>query len=104
MILKLRMPTHTDTCGWRIIDKISKVTYEWVDKTEELRKRVEKACFMWINTYPIDADPNSPKAVRRRIAEVHIAFEIGDRYETFYTDDMVYIMNDNGKTCDTINI
>ena len=44
---------------------------------------------------------NSPEA--KKVAVVYIVFEDG-LGDMFYTDDMVYIMNDNGKTCDTINV
>jgi len=105
MILKFKMPTHTDTCGWRIIDKVSRVDYEFVEKTSKLRKHAETACIMWINSYPIEERiPNSAKAIRHRVAEVHIVFEDDDKHEMLYTDDIVYIMNNDGKTCDTINI
>jgi hypothetical protein len=84
-----------------MIDKVARVDWEFVDKTPELRKHAEKACMMWIDSHPRDI----PKAGRKRIAEIHIVYEGEDkRFESFYTDDMVYIMNDDGKTCDTINV
>jgi hypothetical protein len=97
MILKIKMPTHTAFCGWRLIDKVTRIDWEFVDKTPELRKHAEDACFMWINS-------DKPNETRKKTAEVHIVFEDNDRHEMFYTDNMVFIMNNNGKTCDTINV
>ena len=105
MILKLRVLTHTGThtCSWKMIDKVSRLSWEFVDKTPELRKHAETACMMWINSYPME-DPD-PDGKRKRIAQVHVVYDDEEcRHETFYTDDMVFIMNDNGKTTDTINV
>lgn len=39
----------------------------------------------------------------RRIIKIVITYKDGTE-EMIYTDDTVYIMNDNGKTCDTIKV
>lgn len=99
MILKLRLPTHGETCAWRLLDKIRKIDYEFVDETPALRKKIEDAGMMYINSYPAVSDSKTTK----KVAEVCIVYENG-LGEMFYTDDMVFIMNDTGKTCDTINV
>ena len=70
-----------------------------MDEEVVLASRIKHPKILYINTYPKIADPKATKM----IAEVYIVFEDGTG-NMFYTDDMVYIMNDNGKTCDTINV
>ena len=99
MILKIRIPTDTKTCGWRLIDRVKKVDYEFVDETDLLKKNAEAAGIIYIDKHKTIID--SPEVKKVAV----ICFEIeNDFHEMFYTDDMVYIMNDNGKTCDTINV
>lgn len=103
MILKLGTHTHAKTCNWIMMDKIARIRWGFVDKTPELKKQVEKSCMMWIDSYPMDADQRIPLARRKMMVVVHVNFENGN-YEIFYTDDLVYVLNSEGKTVDTINI
>lgn len=102
MILKLGTTTHSRTCNWIMMDKVSRIRWNFVDKTPELKKHAERACMMWIDSYPIDADSKSPLARRKMMVVVHVNFENG-KYDILYTDDLVYVLNNEGKTIDTIN-
>ena len=93
------MPSHGNIAAWRIIDNIRRIDYSFVDETESLIKNAEAGGIIYINAYPAKSDSPAIK----RIAEICIIYE-DKTGEMFYTDDMVYIMNNEGKTCDTINI
>ena len=98
MILKFRIMTHGKPAAWRIIDGVRRVDWEYVDATDVLKKRAEKAGIVFICLRK--EDPNAPGS--NRVAEVRIMFEDGNQ-DIFYTDEMVFILNNEGKTCDTIN-
>ena len=95
MILKFKTYSSERGTAWRLLDKIRKIDYEYVDEIVVMAKKAIQNPVIYINNYP---DLNN-----KRVAEVCIVYENG-LGDMFYTDDMVYIMNDNGKTCDTINI
>ena len=102
MILKMRMrgshgknKAGNTGISWGLLDKITKIDYEYVDEEFILAKKAKNNPVIYVNNYP--------KVPNKRVTEVYIIFEDGSGL-MFYTDDMVYIMNDNGKTCDTINI
>ena len=97
MILKLRMRDSKRGIAWRLLDKIKKIDYEYVNEKIVIANQIKDTDLLYINNYPV----NSPEA--KKVAVVYIVFEDG-LGDMFYTDDMVYIMNDNGKTCDTINV
>ena len=97
MILKFRMMTHGKPAAWRIIDEVRRVDWEYVEATDILKKRAEKAGIVFICLRK--EDPDVPA---RGVAEVRIMFEDGNQ-DIFYTDEMVFILNNEGKTCDTIN-
>ena len=94
MILKLKIRNSEKGTAWRLLDKIKKIDYTYIDTPKDIKKKME-AGIIYINNYP-----NAPD---KRITEICIVYEDG-LGDMFYTDDMVYVMNDNGKTCDTINI
>jgi len=98
MILKFRMMTHGKPAAWRVIDGVRRVDWEYVRATEDLKRRTEKAGIVFICLRK--EDPDAPGS--KRVAEVGITFESGIQ-DMFYTDEMVFILNDEGKTCDTIN-
>jgi len=93
MILKLRM-NRKDEMGWKLIDKIEGIEYEYMDEPKDMKKRMEEH-ITYINSYPQLSD--------KRVAQINMTFENGF-YDMIYTDDIVYILNDNGKTCDPINV
>jgi ABC-type Fe3+ transport system substrate-binding protein len=99
MILKLRMADYGKEVTWRLLDKIKEIDYKFVDESTVLARKALDASILYINTYPKVADPKATK----RVVEIYIVYEDG-LGTTFYTDDMVFIMNDNGKTCDTVNV
>ncbi|MBA7578223.1 hypothetical protein ES708_20085 [subsurface metagenome] len=65
------------------------------EKEHTIAKKAKNDPVIYVNNYP--------KVPNKRVTEIYIVYEDG-LGDMFYTDDMVYIMNDNGKTCDTINI
>ena len=87
MILKLRTGIKENT-SWKLIDHIEEVDYQYMDKP----KKYDGTC---IKLWPDKED--------KTIVKMIIRFNTG-LGKIIYTDDMVYIMNDNGKTCDTINV
>lgn len=102
MIIKMRMrgshgvnKVGNPGVSWRLLDKIKKIDYQYVDEEIVLKRKAKKDPVIYVNNYPDVPD--------KRVTEVYLVYENGFG-EMFYTDDMVYIMNDNGKTCDTINI
>ena len=89
MILKFR--TGTDKyLSWRIIDYVKRVDYRYIDEPKEFGEGDD-----YINVFP--------NVKNKRITEIVIVYE-GELRKMIWTDDSVYIMNDNGKTCDTINV
>ena len=84
--------------SWRLLDKIKKIDYEYVDEEFVLAKKAKDDPVIYVNNYPSDF-----KVPSKRVTEIYIVFEDGCG-DMFYTDDMVYVMNDAGKTCDTINV
>ena len=102
MILKMRMrgshgknKVGNQGISWRLLDKIKKIDYEYVDEKIVLARKKGNDPVIYVNNYI--------NISNKRVTEIYIVFEDGHG-DMFYTDDMVYIMNDNGKTCDTINI
>ena len=95
MILKLRTRDSERGIAWRLLDKIKKIDYEYVYESVAIEHRKKHMAIPYINNYPNVED--------KRITAVCVVYENGFG-DMFYTDDMVYIMNDNGKTCDTINV
>ena len=102
MILKMRMrgshgvnKAGNMRISWRLLDKIKKVDYEFVDEEFVLKRKAKNDPVIYVNNYP--------NVSNKRVTEIYVVYEDG-LGDMFYTDDMVYIMNDNGKTCDTINI
>ena len=102
MILKMRMrgshgknKVGNTGISWRLLDKIKKIDYEYVDEAFVIAKKAKNDPVIYVNNYP--------KVENKRVTEIYIVYENGFG-DMFYTDDMVYIMNDNGKTCDTINV
>ena len=98
MILKFRMMTHGKFTSWRIIDGVRRVDWEYVEVTETLKGRAEKAGIIFICLRKQKPESDRPKL----ITEIRIMFESGNQ-DMFYTDEMVFILNNEGKTCDTIN-
>ena len=94
MILKLKTRNSEKGTAWRLLDKIKKIDYTYVDEPEDIKRRIEEG-IIYINSYP--------NVSNKKITEICIVYENG-LGEMFYTDDMVYVMNDAGKTCDTINV
>ncbi len=89
MIVKLRTGINLNT-SWKLIDKIKQIDYRYIDEPKKFGKED-----YYINNFPGVED--------KRIVQITIAYENG-LHDVIFTDDMVYIMNDIGKTCDTINI
>jgi len=90
MILKFRTGTELNF-GWKIIGNVEQIDWERINEPIEFKRGSE-----YINVFP-DIKKN------KKIVEMIILHTNG-LSKVIYTDDMVYILNDNGKTCDTINI
>ena len=95
MILKLRAKKEKERVSWRIFDNVKEINYEVIDEVSAIENMTNYPGIKYINSYGSKKD--------KKIVEVFFSFKDGTG-EVFYTDDMVYIMNDNGKTCDTINV
>ena len=89
MILKLRTGIDLKT-SWRLIDRIEQIDYKHIDEPKEFGENDD-----YINSFP-DVE-------NKRVTQIDLRIERG-LVQTIFTDDIVYILNDNGKTCDTINI
>lgn len=89
MILKLRTGIDLKT-SWRLIDNIEQIDYKYIDEPKEFEENDD-----YINSFPNVKD--------KRITQIDLRIERG-LVQTIFTDDIVYILNNNGKTCDTINI
>jgi len=89
MILKLRTGIDLKT-SWRLIDNIEQIDYKYIDEPKEFGENDD-----YINSFP--------NVENKRITQIDLRIE-GGLVQTIFTDDIVYILNDNGKTCDTINI
>uniref|UniRef100_A0A6H1ZS74 Uncharacterized protein n=1 Tax=viral metagenome TaxID=1070528 RepID=A0A6H1ZS74_9ZZZZ len=87
MILKLKTGIDKNL-GWKVIDNIKQIDYKYIDEP------AKEPGIIYINTYPTLSD--------KRIVEMTILYKNG-YMEIIYTDDMVYVLNDDGKTCDRIN-
>ena len=91
MILKLRTKSENDI-GWKIIDNIALVDYKYFKEPENFNKGEYKN--RYIN--------NFPSLKGKRIVEINVFYRNQSEL-TIYTDDMAYILNDDGKTCEKIN-
>lgn len=89
MILKLRTGIDLKT-SWRLIDNIEQIDYKYIDEPKEFGENDD-----YINSFP--------NVENKRITQIDLRIERG-LVQTIFTDDVVYILNNNGKTCDTINI
>lgn len=89
MILKLRTGIEKNL-GWKIIGCVEQIDYKYIDEPKELCRGE-----VYINVFPDVPD--------KRVTKIIIFRKNGPR-EVIYTDDAVYILNNDGKTCDTINI
>ena len=89
MILRMRTGINLDT-SWKLIDKIKQIDYSYIDEPKKFGESDE-----YINNFPNVED--------KRITQIIMQFD-NKEGRVIFTDDMVYIMNDIGKTCDTINI
>jgi len=87
MFLKFRTGEKEHT-SWKVIDKIKQVDYRYMDEPEFGEKD------NYINVFP--------GVKNKTIAQVIIRHDDGYG-EEIYTDDIVYILNDKGHTCDSIN-
>ena len=94
MILKLRMIGDNKRLAYKLIDNIKGIEYKYMDEPKNI-KELKESKILYINTYPNLAD--------KTVVEIDIQYENG-MFDMIYTDDIVYILNDNGKTCDTINV
>ena len=103
MILKIRSWSSNNVVSWRLLDKIKKIDYTYIDEKIALEKQVKNFGILYIKTFPLKKINGKESKLNKKIAEICIVFENG-LGDMFYTDDMVYIMNDSGKTCDTINV
>lgn len=92
MILKLRIQDDKRIITWRILDEIKQIDYKYMDEPKDL-KSIKESEMVYINT-----NPNLPN---KRIVEIWITYKKGTT-DIMYTDDIFYIMNDMGKTCDTV--
>lgn len=88
MILKFRTGIDEHR-SWRIVDYVSRVDYRYVNEPKEFSPSDD-----YINVFP--------NVKNKRIAEIVIIYKDGQR-EMVWADDIVYILNNEGKTCDTIN-
>ena len=103
MVLKLRVRSDRNQIAWRIFDKVRKVEYEFIDEAFVIEKRNKFPGIVYVNNFKeTEACVGRKSDTIKNVVEVYVTFEDG-LSDIFYTDDMVYIMNDNGKTCDTIN-
>jgi len=93
MILKLRMIGDNKRLAYKLIDNIKAIEYKYMDEPKNI-KALKESKILYINTYPNISD--------KVVVEINVEFENG-MFDMIYTDDIVYILNDNGKTCDTIN-
>lgn len=94
MILKMRTQGDNAGIAWRLIDNICRIEYKLnIDETKEMKGYKEMG-ITYITTFP-----NIPE---RKLTEIYVLYKDGC-VETMYTDDVVYVLNDEGKTCDKIN-
>jgi len=89
MILKLRTGID-EHLSWRIIDYVDQIDYRYIDEPKEFGPNDN-----YVNVFP--------NVKNKRIVEIAILHRGGLR-TIMWTDDIVYILNNEGKTCDTINI
>ena len=92
MILKLRMIGDNGRLAYRLIDNIKTIEYKFMDEPDIEKLKEEE--IVYINSYPELPD--------KTVVEIWIKYENGF-FEMMYTDNVFYIMNNNGKTCDTYN-
>ena len=88
MILKLRTGIDLNT-SWKLIDKIKQIDYKHIDEPKKFGDNDE-----YINNFPNLKD--------KRIVQIIMQFENG-LGRVIFTDDMVYVLNNEGKTCDRVN-
>jgi len=97
MILKLRITKFGEEVAWMLKDNIQQIHHKYINEPKNMNK-FKEAGILYINTYPKIDDP---KAIKQ-ILEISIRYE-NKFFETIFTDDLVYIMNNEGKTIDMIH-
>ena len=93
MILKLRIKGKEKRVAWRILDKIKEIEYKYMDEPKDMQKYLDSG-IIYINAYPNLIDKN--------VVEISMTYDNGFS-DMMFTDDIAYVLNDNGKTCDSIN-
>lgn len=96
MILKIKTK---DGAGWKLIDKIRTINYEYIDAME-MNKRKAQNNRLKNTTWLINIFKSAN--IASTFAEIKVEFD--DRIEVIYTDALVYILNDKGETCDSIHV
>jgi len=90
---------------WLVLDKIKAIEYEYTHRTnaqkvfEDLKGSSNKhnKNEMWIENYSIiDEKP-------KHLALIKVTYE-NDETGWIITDDAVYVLNNEGKTCDSVGV
>ena len=87
MILKFRTGIK-ENWGWKIIGNIKEIDYKYIDEPKKYDVIDYYLC-------------TSPDLKDKKITKITIILE-DEEYKTIYTDDIVYIINENGKTCESV--
>ncbi|MBA7579941.1 hypothetical protein ES695_05075 [Candidatus Atribacteria bacterium 1244-E10-H5-B2] len=100
MILKLRTQRILKAITWRLLDDIKEINYGRIDEPKWLKGKTMTPYQGKISGIP-DYINTYPEALHKIITQLDIYYKNGDT-ETIFTDNEVYIMDDSGKTIDTI--
>lgn len=103
MILKIRNKDPDKGIGWRLIDKIENVYYEYMSvKDADIMMCNEKTINpnqMHMVIFNFENETQS-KTFDDKICLIH--YLRNNEWCTISTDDTIYILNNNGKTVDSI--
>jgi len=99
MMIKIRI--GKEKTHWLVIDNVKDIEYEYRDAKEsyELYKinKQQQVPVRWIEHF-------SMKDLKgRKVAMVTVRYKDCPD-EIIFTDDSIYILNDEGKTCDSVGV
>lgn len=99
MMLKIKIGKGTN---WRVVDNVKSIHYDYIDEKEAAKRRAENAKSQ-IPIYNVNNYGGPGSEIEVRICEVIVNYN-DKSWEAIYTDDTIYVLNNEGKTCDSVGV
>jgi hypothetical protein len=99
MMMKIKLGRGNN---WRVIDNVKSFTYQYMNRNEAEKLKYDDGSLIprcWIELYKSSEDESNKK----RMAYIVITFANRES-EIVLTDTVVYVLNNEGKTCESIGV